>query len=422
MTTRGRAGQWISDRFLVLALGVGLAAWTGCEATAPVGQAGDDITDVTQSKVKDQSIGNCWVYATASWVESMNKAATGVEADVSESYWTYWNWFDTLTKGDQTGTELETGGNHYDAVSLIQRFGVMSEGDFIPEEADSQASQRQSSALAAINTMMKDGVLKDPAVRSDKKIVREALDQAWQLTPEVRAELTLVFGEFYSRDLTTRLPGQNKLAADTTGTHVVRASDFAARYSRNDGKPASDHTLAEAVAQWKYTSYPSSSNVTGRRSFQQRFQRALHDSQPILMSWFVDFKAMDREGRFLKPPETPGTAHDQGGHMTVMEDYEATDVPGYGTLPAGVLETRPEALAAALDPAAKISFIRIKNSWGDYRSVAGFPDKGYHDLYMEYLDADLKTCTEADPAKPEEPVTCDGSKQALRAVVLPPGY
>ncbi|MER3404079.1 MAG: hypothetical protein C4289_01925, partial [Chloroflexota bacterium] len=79
--------------------------------------------------------------------------------------------------------------------------------------------------------------------------------------------------------------------------------------------------------------------------------------------------------------------------MVAMSDYQIENVPGFGTLKAGVDETRPEALQAALSPSAKIEFIRIKNSWGSYRRDREFVLPGYHDLYMRYLDGPIKECT-----------------------------
>src|SRR5262249_15063996 len=107
-------------------------------------------------------------------------------------------------------------------------------------------------------------------------------------------------------------------------------------------------TLADVVSdgplEWKQTYYPSS--ATSRRNFQKRFQRALADRIPVVLVWYVDFNALDDEGRFFAPPTAPGR---QGGHMVVMEDYQIHNVPGFGDLLAGTLETRPEALTAALD-------------------------------------------------------------------------
>ena len=72
----------------------------GCSAAPGIdGALGDNenpIVDVPHTDVERQSIGNCWIYAHATWAESMNKAATGRDFDISQSYWTYWHWFDQI--------------------------------------------------------------------------------------------------------------------------------------------------------------------------------------------------------------------------------------------------------------------------------------------------------------------------------------
>jgi len=65
-----------------------LAGLTACDAGIDVGSSSQEITDVLHSEVERQSIGNCWIYAQASWIESMNLSATGDEMDVAQSYWT----------------------------------------------------------------------------------------------------------------------------------------------------------------------------------------------------------------------------------------------------------------------------------------------------------------------------------------------
>src|SRR5690348_9811086 len=69
-------------------------------ANSDDGSSRSDITQVKQSKVKRQSIGNCWVYATQSWAEALNRAATNEERNTSESYITYWHWFEQLANGE----------------------------------------------------------------------------------------------------------------------------------------------------------------------------------------------------------------------------------------------------------------------------------------------------------------------------------
>ena len=103
---------------------------SGCDDT---GSNSENITDVNQTDVERQSIGNCWLYATASWVESMHLTATGEEFDISQSYWTYWHWYGEILT--MSGDELETGGFESTAFEIIRERGLMSEADFIKERA-----------------------------------------------------------------------------------------------------------------------------------------------------------------------------------------------------------------------------------------------------------------------------------------------
>lgn len=67
-----------------------------------------DVTDVHHTPSKRQSIGNCWLYATATWVESLALTETNESHNISETYWTYWHWYDSLRFA---GDEINTGGN-----------------------------------------------------------------------------------------------------------------------------------------------------------------------------------------------------------------------------------------------------------------------------------------------------------------------
>ena len=81
------------------------------------------ITDVNHTDVERQSIGNCWLYAQASWVESMHLTATGEAFDTSQSYWTYWHWFDEIKGGFED--EISTGGNQWTSNALVKKRGLM---------------------------------------------------------------------------------------------------------------------------------------------------------------------------------------------------------------------------------------------------------------------------------------------------------
>ena len=146
---------------------LGLAASTGCNqgglpSDETVGTSQQEIADVNHTEVERQSIGNCWLYAQASWVESMNLSAVRAvdpeaeELDVSQSYWTYWHWFDQVT-GYMWDDKISTGGNQWKSHGLVRDRGLMLEADFVPEDVDAIMSDRQEEALETINQALKEG-------------------------------------------------------------------------------------------------------------------------------------------------------------------------------------------------------------------------------------------------------------------------
>src|SRR5262245_5224755 len=113
---------------VLLASVVALGPLSGCSGSADSDDS--NITDVKHTPVERQSIGNCWLYAEATWVESMHLSATGQEFDTSQSYWTYWSWLDRI--GRYTD-EIETGGEQWTAARIIRDRGLVPEVDFVPE-------------------------------------------------------------------------------------------------------------------------------------------------------------------------------------------------------------------------------------------------------------------------------------------------
>lgn len=398
----------------------------------------DAITDVPQSVVERQAIGNCWIYAHASWLESMNLKATGKEFDSSQTYVTYWHWFEQVVNGEIDGEkEISTGGWFRTANYLVTTYGVAAEKDFAPSDADAEMSTVQKNALTKVNQELSTGRLATDSARRDRKLVRQVLDEAFGLSPAVRAQLDKVFGKTVARNLTTKSRTTGKLLASTANTFVIRASSFKTAYTRWDATakksvPVST-TLDVAAKEWREVSYPTW--TSGRRDVQIRLQRALHDAQPVPLSWFVDFNALSSsassgspQGSFTKALLDKSGPGRQGGHMTVFEDYEVT-LPSGEVLAAGTtLDASKPAdkakLDAALSPSAKIRFYRIKNSWGAARLDRGFVPGmgGYHDLYADYIDGPLKSCTETENEKPLAERGCTSSTPGLRAVYLPPGY
>jgi hypothetical protein len=416
---------------LLIATGCGYSELnTGGVEVDEEGASTNPITWVDQTKVERQSIGNCWLYATASWAEALNKAATGVEMNTSQSYTTYWHWFDQIYRGS---SKISTGGTYATAVDIYRRYGLMAQAEFIPEEASSEMSARQASALERINAALSTGALSTFEARRNRTLVRAELDKAWNLSADSVALLDAVFTKGVTRTLdrsfvTVAPPSWTRLSGQVI--RVLRPADLPARVHNRTTGAYDNVTLADAIGSgwsrtgayaWTEVNYPSS--ATSRRNIQKRVQRALHDHQPVIISWFVDFNALGRDSSFTveRLASMGGPGH-QGGHMVVMHDYEVANVPGFGTLPAGVNETRPEALQAALSDSATIKFWRIKNSWGAFRpdrwDTAELP--GYHDLYQTYMNGPVRQCAANADGSPNT-ASC-WSTQPWWDLVLPAGY
>ncbi len=413
-------------------LGLSLVAFAGlasCDsASLPFDESGAEtqvsskqqaIADVAHTPVERQSIGNCWLYSQATWVESMALAADPTtELDVSQSYWTYWHWFDQVT-GFRVPDEIQTGGFQFVAHGIVRDRGLMAETAFVPDDSLSEMSSRQSSALDTINAALEAGDFEG----ADGKRVREIFDDAWGLSPEVRAQLDQAFLEDGE--------GTLRQGADLTGTEIVDPTTLQVKYTErvNGQTEVRDTNLVEAIMSWEEVDYPRTKSR--RRGFLQRVQRALHDGQPVVITWDVDFNALenaagDLQGSFnLTTLEAAGAPGHQGGHMTVLEDY-AAETQQFGLLEAGVTldpenAQDAEKLEAALLDSTAIKFLRIKNSWGadrpDREFAPGFP--GYHDLYLDYLDGPIPFCPgEENPTNDN----CKGESTPLRTVMLPPGY
>lgn len=407
---------------ITAASALALMACSGGGSSDHAKGASNDIVDVPQSSLKNQSLSNCWLYATMGWAESLHAAAaTGEpELNISESYLSYWHWFDQLIwDGMPDKDKITVEGFFADGMDLMYRFGLMTEAEFIPEEATSQTSRRQSTAESKLNKSLREGALKTPEARKDRALVRRELNAAWELRPEMVEKMNAVFGEGYDRSLeqaTTVLPvGSPIRHAKSVPVSLASADGTTRRATLAEaiGDPDRDQwghrTGAGAWSEWQYPKTPAD-----QRAFQIRIQKALHARQPVVISWFIDFASLNGRGEFRAPPARPGR---QGGHVTVLEDYQVNDVPGFGSLKAGIAEARPEALAAALDPAAKIEFFRTKNSWGTGAGPA--PEfSGYLDLYTEYLNGPVKKC-ETPPGGGE--AVCNDEQPLWRAG-LPAGF
>ncbi len=428
-----KAPRWLTMASL---LALGAAGAIGCATedgdAAAQGSSDEeaasveDITQVKHSKVKRQSIGNCWIYAVASWVEALNQAATGTEIDTSESWLTYWHWFEQLANGGASD-EISTGGSYGTAADLIVRYGIVLEKDFIATESESEMSGRQSSALAAVNAGLKGGPLKDAVAMRDRAAIRRELDKAWGLDPAVVTKMNRVFGVAVTRTI------DRSYVSRRPGYGIMASRELKARLRDPETRQFTTGTIDDALGRsgggwwaprsgklaWNEVNYPG--DEAGRREFWKRVQKALHDEQPVVTSWAVDFNALSSASRFSLAELSRRGPGSQGGHMTVMHDYQA-EVPGLGLLEAGKPAT-PAQMDAALSDGTKIEFVRVKNSWGGIRpdrwSEAAIP--GYHDLELAYLNGPIKKCGEK-PDGTTDTSNCTSQQTPLWDVVLPAGY
>lgn len=418
--------RWVGVAALV---GPVLLGSVACSSGDDGNANADDVTTVPESTVKDQSTDNCWIYATTGWVESLHLGATGETLDLSESYLTYWNYFDQIVAGEVTGGMVEEGGSWGEAADKILSYGMINQADFIPSEAGVILSKPQAAALKAIDKALKDGDLRTGAARRNRALVRATLDKAFKLSPAMIAQLDAVFG----KDVSKTLDKDYATAALPAGVAIKKASDFKANLKNpitgnidnvsvlnamGTHKATNNLEHRNGAYAWQDVAYPKS--ATDRRNFLIRVQRALNDHMPVVINWTVDFAALTADGRFPDVPTGPDVAKDQGGHVTLGFDYAVDNVPGFGSLEAGIQAT-PAQLAASLDPQAQVRFLRTKNSWSaDYHNLPAPAPAGYDDLYMKYLNGPMKMCDTDANDKVIESSCAPGIP--LDTIVLPAGY
>lgn len=426
-----RRSRWIA---LGLALTMTAPTFTGCApgveaeddadgTTYPADDnTADEIANVLQTAVRRQSIGNCWIYATLGWIESMNKSRTNTETNYSESYVTFWDWFGKITTGSgvsntttngTTRRTIETGGSWQLSVTLIRQRGLMKEGDFIPDEATAEMSARQAAAERVINEALSDGgELATPESRRDGAKVLAVLGRAWNLSTSIMTTLKNVFGNAGER----RFDGFTNRATSTR-TRAMPPSRISIRTVRlvNNTVSRVDGTLADVLTggqyAWRAADYPGLWNTAGRPAAMRRMLRALNADAPVIVSWLVDFNALNSTGAFtMAQLRTAGRPGRQGGHMTVLHDYQVRFADG-SVLPAGT-PASPADRERALT--GTVEFLRVKNSWGVSRSDRASM-AGYYDLNLDYLHGPISWVNEARPESP-------GMQAPLNEMILPPGF
>lgn len=333
------------------------------------------ISDIPQTPVKDQSIGNCWAYAVTSWIESMHLMETGNKIDLSETYISYWASYINLLQDTEAET-LQTGGGWELARRIILEYGWMLEKDFNP------ADDIQQNAEKYINKQLKSGGhLYGKASRTPDNIIKE-LDAAFQVDGLAA----------------------KKKAAEAKDLVIGKRGTFKLTLKR---------ALQTVFFKWSSVSFPqekgaqtvSNQTIQRRAEMIKRIQKAINDHMPIVISFEVAFGLKGDDNHFTMKnykDNDPKSLGSTGRHMAVITDYVVDDVPGVGTIGEG--EVANDLKVKALD--GKVRYFKIKNSWGDEG-----PSKGFYYLHLDYLSTNVPW-----------PHANNQKYSALRDIILPPGY
>lgn len=372
------------------------------DSVNPIALSSTKTVNIPHTSVKWQSIGNCWAYAAAGWIESM-MLRTGEQdvLDVSETYITYRHYEQQLAY--TFSEELETGGTFQQATRLILTYGLMSEADFAPDEANSTKSIRQKTATDILNESIAFG----PLSRSRSKSV-------------VRAELDRAFG-VNMQELESKIIDPGSILVSTGRGRTEKLSNVMANW-REVSWPIDFRSYPESPLPGMSARPIRNADATEEQiALLRRAMRALNAGYPVVLNWFVDFNGMDQEGIFsLESLQEKGLGR-QGYHSTVAEDYTAEGFDPfegrYFTTPEGEVSDSLKTTAARFG--IPTSFI-IKNSWGgaerlDRNSYLKDGEKGYHKLKTNYLFAFI-------PQLNEETQNFQGFTTGLNGIILPPGF
>jgi hypothetical protein len=405
--------------FAFAALTVPAVGVAGCSNSAPdASTSSDDLTSIKKTTAKQQSIANCWLYAVASWNESLHLRVSTENLDISEAYWSYFHWFDRLTDNKITQgnpDDFAPTGLWGTGLELMRQRGWMNETDFLPQDGGEVYSARQQRALETLDDSLYSGALSSAAARADRALVISELTRAWGLLPEVAEQLRAAFGPTYERTLLSpevNLQGGGVHAPREISVGRVTNGATTVALTMEDilGEPAPDTRYDEAVRVGKYAwsqVWPSMEfNYGDGRPFIVRVQKALNQNLPVGITWWADDKKLSESGAYSRIGKGY-VSRETYLHTSLIVDYQV-NAPGFGVLPVGVPETRPEALAASLLPDAEVQFFRIKNPWwGSYdldgQRTAFADGPGYHDVDLDYLHLEPR----------------EGGMTLLHAVMLP---
>jgi hypothetical protein len=245
------------------------------------------------------------------------------------------------------------------------------------------------------------GALKSEEARKDGALVRRELDRAFKLSTEMIGALTATFGADGAKkfDDGTAKGGQLVIAPDAMEVAIPRLDGVSTVRPLIDAigerEPGDDADKRSGEFAWEVVPFDQKGNAAATRAYFKRIQRAIHAGAPVPISWFLaDNGDPDSTGAYKSIPAEPAGETDSVEHETLVTDYEATDVPGFGTLKAGTATT-PAQRTAALDDRAKIVFFRVKDSYGT--RIVKNKRVSTNDLYVDYLTGTVRVCPDGEP-------------------------
>jgi hypothetical protein len=345
-------------------------------------------------------------------VESMVLAATdGAEVkNFSETYLTYWHFRNELLyRVGIRSSQVQTGGNFATARNLIQKHGLLNEGDFIESEKETISSTTQLTAQNEINKSLKSGALS--ALLTGEEMSEE------EKIKLVDAELQRVFQVDIQEKVKRSISGDDLLVKSSiTGEPIPLNEEL------NNWETINFRKMV--LKGWMFTfpenipveelDYSKTISLTSRqKDLFQVLKAALNDKLPVLLSWSVENNARKDGVYNIDNLIAKGKPGEQGLHLTIIEDYTASGFdPMTGErFSLGEGELTPEEKKLALDY-GKIDDLIIKNSWGLYPGYTYKADGeyGYHKLNKSYLLTWLKANGVEDTILP------------LKSLVLPSSY
>lgn len=361
-------------------------ALAACQPATDTTNSNIKVTDIADSQIKWQSIGNCWVYAAVGWVESVLLEAGQEERNFSETYLTYRHYEEQLMRGS---LKIQTGGWFYTARDLMQTHGLMNEGDFIPGEADETFSTVQMLATGFLENKLADEAFKlklsSLSGKAKRQMVTDLLDEAFGVKMSLLADKIIQTKDLEFAKSENEVSNiYDELNSWTQISHLG--------YWDYQSSGLSEEDLPSLGTNW---------NSEKKVSVEKRVMRALNDKKPVVLNWFVDFNAQDEQGIFsfaLLKEQGPGR---QGLHSTVIEDYavEILD-PVTGEVIKEIGEgdvSEEEKLEAETN--GRIKYLVVKNSWGglermDRPSYVRDGVGGYARLEQDYLFGWMKRIDE----------------------------